>query len=150
LVTPGEPDDVELLEEPIQDDAVILSPGEFALAASLERISLPNHLAALLSTPSHLARFGVSSVLSSTVVHAGFGRVAPTALTLELHSLNPSPVRLLAGDPICNLSFLAVSGSLRSEASGSSYEGLDAPSGPHLSTEIARLTATGAIRTPDG
>ena len=76
-----------------------LAPGEFALAYTLERVELPEHLAARVEGKSSLARFGLSIHQTAPTVHAGFRGV----LRLELANLGPFFCRLSPGIRICQL-----------------------------------------------
>jgi len=120
---------------------IVLRPGEFVLAETLETISMPSHLVGLLSTLSHWGRFGLSADNGSWLVSAGYGAGAPTRLTLELVSTNPLPLRLRAGLPVCHLLF-ARADSAHGESgplARSVYEGLETPSPPQLFEEFHAL-----------
>jgi dCTP deaminase len=118
-----------------------ISMGEFVLGATLERISIPRDLIGLVSTLSHVARFGISIHRDSFWINPGFGAKVPTKLTLEISSHNSSPVKLEAGVPVCHLAF-ARTLALRQNTlplRDSIYEGDHAPSGPKLYEEFAEV-----------
>ncbi len=73
--------------------------GEFVIARTLERVRLPNHLAARIEGKSSLARLGLSVHQTAPTVLAGF----EGTLTLEMHNIGPFGVMLSAGMPIAQL-----------------------------------------------
>jgi dCTP deaminase len=91
--------------ERLKTEDVLLLPGTFVLASSFELLRLPANLIGVLSTLSHIARFGLSVLQNSTLVSPGFGQDAPTALTFELFNSSPNSVQLRSGLPICHLGF---------------------------------------------
>jgi len=84
----------------------IIPPASFVLASTLESVSVAQHLVGIISNLSHLARLGLSVHHGSFLVHAGFGQISPSSLTLEIYNHNPAPLILYAGMPICHLGFL--------------------------------------------
>jgi dCTP deaminase len=116
-----------------------LRPGDFMLAATSERIQLPSTLLAFVAALSHMARFGLQVTATSLLVSPGFGSGAPTALTLELSSVNPAPLVLRAGMPVCHVVFCAVTPGdpLDVRLARSVYDGLRQPSPPLLYEEFA-------------
>jgi dCTP deaminase len=86
------------------DNPFILHPGEFVLGTTLERVRLPDDLVARLEGKSSLGRLGL-------IVHATAGFVDPGfkgTLTLEITNLTRVPIKLYAGLPIAQLSFMAL------------------------------------------
>lgn len=77
----------------------LLQPGEFMLAASLERFELPSDIQAIVHDKSTLARQGVA--LQNTVLEPGWEGY----ITLELSNHGPKPVRILVGQPIAQVVF---------------------------------------------
>ena len=118
-------------------DSVSIAPGEFILGASVEALRLPPNVIGQLSTPSHMARFGLSFIQSSAIVHPGFGRTSPTQITFEITSVNPAPLTLPAGLPVSHLVLSEVSGVDNSTMTSqrSAYEGSPAPSPPALPSQ---------------
>jgi dCTP deaminase len=118
-----------------------LAPGTFVLSSTLEKIAMPDKLVGIMSTLSHLARFGVFINLSSVLISPGFGEESPTALTLEVVSYNPSPITLQSGIPVCHLMVARTSGAMKAAMTlyKSVYEGKDVPSGPLLFEEFHRI-----------
>lgn len=89
------------LVEPTRDGFPI-EPGQFCLAASRERIRLPDDLAATLALASRLCRLGLMSV-GGALVNAGFGSVAPSTVTIELWNLTPRQIVIPELTPLCHL-----------------------------------------------
>lgn len=113
----------------------------FALTETIERICLPDDILGVLSTLSHLARFGLSVHMNSFFVNPGFGRNRPTAIALELFSANPSPILVVSGTPACHLAFVRTSGraKLKGSLMKSIYDGADALASPRLYEEFSCL-----------
>lgn len=115
-------------------------PGEFALACTTEAIGIPHDRFGVISTLSHIARFGLSVHGGANFVNPSFGLNKPTRLTLELCNHNPSPVTLTAGMPIAHLRV----GRLDNEAAFMSshvsvYEGTDPVTAPRFFEEWQHL-----------
>ncbi len=87
-----------------RDECFVIHPGEFCLASTEERIAIPDDIVARIEGKSSLGRLGL-------IVHATAGFCDPGwhgRLTLELNNLSRVPIRLYAGMPICQLSFLTL------------------------------------------
>lgn len=109
------------------EGAFILRPNEFALASTIECITLPDHVAARLEGKSSLGRIGL-------MIHSTAGFVDPGwhgQLTLELSNCAPFPIRLSYGMKIGQLSFVRLSSPCRnpygSAQLGSRYQGQTGP-----------------------
>jgi len=95
------------LTEPItigEDEPFVIHPGEFCLGATLEYVALPDDIVARIEGKSSLGRLGL-------IVHATAGFCDPGwkgTLTLELNNLTRVPIKLWAGLPIAQLSFMAL------------------------------------------
>lgn len=94
---------LDYLCEPFDTTSIILSPGEFVLGCTAERIGMPHTCGGFLSPLSHLARFGLGVNGGADLVSPGYGHLAPTPLTLELFNFNASPLELTVGMPIAHL-----------------------------------------------
>jgi len=98
-----QPDLTHLLEvQP--DEPFILHPGEFVLGRTLEWVELPDDVVARIEGKSSLGRLGL-------IVHATAGFVDPGwkgTLTLEITNLTRVPIKLWAGKPIAQLSFMTL------------------------------------------
>jgi dCTP deaminase len=87
-----------------RDSPLILHPGEFALAASLEYVKIPKDLACRLEGRSSYGRGGL-------LIHATAGFVDPGyagRITFELTNLGKAPVSLYPGTRIGQLCFFPV------------------------------------------
>ncbi len=76
-----------------------LKPGDFVLGYTLERIELPNNLAARIEGRSSMARLGVSIHQTAPTVQAAFAG----QLRLEISNVGPYTVLLKPGMRFCQL-----------------------------------------------
>jgi dCTP deaminase len=86
------------------DEAFVIHPGEFVLGRTLERVALPDDVVARIEGKSSIGRLGL-------IVHATAGFVDPGfngSLTLEITNLTRIPIKLYAGLPIAQLSFMTL------------------------------------------
>lgn len=81
-------------------DSFHLQPGEFAIARSLEYVSLPDDLSAQVLGRSSWGRLGLT-VATATLVQPGFGGT----ITLELSNVSNTPIVLHIGTRVAQLSF---------------------------------------------
>jgi dCTP deaminase len=109
--------------------------GEFVLAHTLEKITLPNYITGRLEGKSRWARMGL-------IVHAA-GNIDPGfsgQLTLEMTNLSPFPVTVRAGDMICHISFLCLDRpcdrSYGTPGLGSHYHGQTSATPSHLFKKV--------------
>ena len=82
----------------------VIHPGEFVLGRTLEQVAIPDDIVARIEGKSSLGRLGL-------IVHATAGFVDPGftgTLTLEITNLTRVPIKLYAGKPIAQLSFMAL------------------------------------------
>jgi len=108
---------------PLEGEPFVIHPGEFALGRTLEWVELPDDIVARIEGKSSLGRLGL-------IVHATAGFCDPGwkgTLTLELANLTRIPIKLYAGLPIAQLSFMTLDApALRPYGSaelGSHYQG---------------------------
>jgi dCTP deaminase len=87
-----------------KDEAFLLSPNQFVLASTLEKISISKKYAATLEGKSSIARLGIV-VQAAGLVNPGTGLKDPTTLTLEIAHQANSPVELAPGMPIIQIIF---------------------------------------------
>lgn len=81
-------------------ESIMLRPGQFALASSVERFIMPDDVLALVKDKSSWARLGLS--VFNTVIEPGWRGF----LTLELKNQSSYvPITVLAGDPIAQILF---------------------------------------------
>jgi len=92
------------LVEISDDEPFVVHPGEFVLGQTAEFVELPDDVVARVEGKSSLGRLGL-------IVHATAGFVDPGfrgTLTLEITNLTRVPIKLWAGKPIAQLSFMAL------------------------------------------
>ncbi len=82
-------------------DSIVLSPGRFLLAETLETVGLPDNIVASIEGKSSIARLGVELHQTGGWIDAGFRGT----ITLEMCNVNQRPVRIYAGMPIGQLVF---------------------------------------------
>lgn len=82
----------------IKQDLVLL-PGEFKLASTIEKFTMPPTLAAVVHDKSTNARLGLS--VFNSVIDPGFGGY----LTLELANHSKNTINLLTGQGIAHILF---------------------------------------------
>jgi dCTP deaminase len=105
----------------------ILHPGEFVLAATLERVGLPDDLVARLDGKSSLGRLGLLIHSTAGFIDPGFdGHV-----TLELSNVANLPIAIYFGMKIGQVSFMQLTEPAEapygSGALGSKYQGQRGP-----------------------
>lgn len=82
-------------------DSVVIAPGQFILAETLETIELPDDVVASIEGKSSIARLGVELHQTGGWIDAGFRGT----ITLEMCNVNSRPVRVYAGMPVGQLVF---------------------------------------------
>ena len=98
-------DDLTTLVEVAPGEPFVLHPGEFALASTLEVVTLGHQLAARLEGKSSLGRLGLLTHSTAGFIDPGFsGHV-----TLELSNVATLPIRLWPGMKIGQLCVLRLS-----------------------------------------
>jgi dCTP deaminase len=109
--------------EVAEGEPFAIHPGEFVLGRTLERVEIPDDVVARIEGKSSLGRLGL-------IVHATAGFVDPGftgTLTLEITNLTRVPIKLYAGLPIAQLSFMALDAPAQrpygSRELGSHYQG---------------------------
>jgi dCTP deaminase len=128
FIDPKQPQE-DLTELVTVDDerAFILHPGEFVLASTLERVVLPDDLAARLDGKSSLGRMGLLTHATAGFVDAGWDG----HLTLELSNVATLPIALYPGMKIGQISFFQMTTPAEhpygSGETGSKYQGQQGP-----------------------
>lgn len=79
---------------------MVIRPGDFLLASTIEHLVLPSHVAGVVHGKSTWARMGLM-VEAAGLVDPGFDGT----ITLEMKNLSSRPIPLRAGVPICQISF---------------------------------------------
>lgn len=98
-------DDLTALIDVPEGESFVLHPGEFALASTLEVVTLGQQLAARLEGKSSLGRLGLLTHSTAGFIDPGFsGHV-----TLELSNVATLPIRLWPGMKIGQLCVLRLS-----------------------------------------
>lgn len=86
-------------------DSIVLEPGDSILATTFETIEIPADLCADAVGRSSLGRLFVSIHETAGFCDPGFSG----EVTLEMTNENPNPVRLHAGDRVCQIVFKELS-----------------------------------------
>jgi len=87
------------LKETFYAKSIIVYPGDFILARTLEEIKLPDFYVARVEGKSSLARLGITIHQTGGWIDSGFGGT----ITLEISNVNKRPVKLYVGTPICQM-----------------------------------------------
>ncbi|MHA1798418.1 MAG: dCTP deaminase [Candidatus Helarchaeota archaeon] len=87
----------------------IIAPNQFILATTIEKITIPKHIAATLEGLSSVARRGIM-VQAAGLVNPGTGMKNSSTLTLEVFCQNSSPVALAPGMRIVQIIFHELKG----------------------------------------
>ena len=104
LIDPADPESFEQLTQLVrlgEGERFIVHPGEFILATTLERVTVPDDLVARLEGRSSIGRLGI-------VIHSTAGYIDPGfsgAITLEVSNLGRIAVALYPGMRICQIAF---------------------------------------------
>lgn len=86
----------------IPDEGYVMNPGDFVLASTCERVTLPSFLAARVEGKSSVGRLGLAIHITAGFIDPGFdGNV-----TLEMYNFAPWPIRLRVGMPIGQICFM--------------------------------------------
>jgi dCTP deaminase len=108
------------------DEAFILHPGEFVLGSTLERVRLPEDVAARLEGKSSLGRLGLLTHSTAGFVDPGWDG----DLTLELSNVANLPITIYPGMKIGQIAFLQLSSPAENPYGaqrGSKYQGQRGP-----------------------
>jgi dCTP deaminase len=131
-------EEITELVEIREDEPFFLHPGEFALASTLEVLTLPDDIVAHVEGRSSLGRLGL-------LIHATAGFVAPGwtgKLTLELSNVAKMPISLYYGMKIGQVSFLRMSTPVErpygSTGLGSKYQGQTGPAASRAYEDFER------------
>lgn len=105
----------------------VLTPGEFVLGSTVEKISLPNNVAARFEGKSSLGRMGLTTHITAGFIDAGFSG----NITLEMKNETSWNIIIAPGMRIGQLCFFAMDSSAKnpygSEGLGSHYQGQAGP-----------------------
>lgn len=120
-------DELTSLVEVADGDPFVLHPGEFVLAATLEKFTLPHHLAGRLEGKSSLGRLGLLTHSTAGFIDPGFSG----HITLELSNVANLPITLWPGMKVGQLALFMMSSPAEtpygSGSLGSKYQGQRGP-----------------------
>lgn len=120
-------DELTSLVEVEEGDAFVLHPGEFVLASTLEKFTLPAHLAGRLEGKSSLGRLGLLTHSTAGFIDPGFSGY----ITLELSNVANLPITLWPGMKVGQLALFRMSSPAEtpygSGKLGSKYQGQRGP-----------------------
>lgn len=80
---------------------IVLAPGQFVLAHTMEYIGLPENVAAQIEGRSSFARLGIQVHMTANLIDPGFHG----SITFEIFNAGPNPIRLFPGYRIGQLRF---------------------------------------------
>lgn len=122
-----EMDDLTTLVEVPAEESFVLHPGEFVLASTLEKFTLPAHLAGRLEGKSSLGRLGLLTHSTAGFIDPGFSGF----ITLELSNVANLPIVLYPGMKVGQLALFGMSSPADTPygtgALGSKYQGQRGP-----------------------
>lgn len=81
------------------EQSLLLKPGAFALASTIEKFRIPNDILAFVHDKSSWARKGLA--VQNTVIEPGWRGF----LTLELTNHSDKPIHIISGSPIAQIIF---------------------------------------------
>ena len=85
----------------IREQGYLLKPGEFILGSTIEEVTLPHDIVAILEGRSSTGRLGIMCHITAGFIDPGFhGNI-----TLELYNCSTEPFLLEYGDALCQLVF---------------------------------------------
>lgn len=87
------------------DDGYELGPGRFILGDTVEKLVIPDYLAAQFAGKSSLGRIGLQTHCTAGFVDPGF----EGTLTVELSNLSENPIMLISGQYIGQVCFFRLS-----------------------------------------
>ena len=110
-----------------EGESFVLHPGEFVLAATLEKFTLPNDLAGRLEGKSSLGRLGLLTHSTAGFIDPGFSG----HITLELSNVANLPITLWPGMKVGQMAMVMMRSPAEvpygSGALGSKYQGQRGP-----------------------
>ena len=120
-------EELTTLREVPWDEAFVLHPGEFVLASTLEKFTIPPHLAGRLEGKSSLGRLGLLTHSTAGFIDPGF----TGHITLELSNVANLPISLWPGMKVGQLALFRMTSPAEvpygSGALGSKYQGQRGP-----------------------
>ncbi|SMG20511.1 dCTP deaminase [Corynebacterium pollutisoli] len=120
-------DELTSLVEVEEGDAFVLHPGEFVLASTLEKFTLPDNLAGRLEGKSSLGRLGLLTHSTAGFIDPGFSGY----VTLELSNVANLPMTLWPGMKVGQMAIFRMSSPAEvpygTGSLGSKYQGQRGP-----------------------
>jgi len=120
-------DELTSLVEVAEGESFVLHPGEFVLASTLEKFTLPTDLAGRLEGKSSLGRLGLLTHSPAGFIDPGFSGY----ITLELSNVANLPMTLWPGMKVGQLALFTMSSPAETPygtgALGSKYQGQRGP-----------------------
>lgn len=95
--------DLKYREVDLSQEDFLLTPGEFVLGASYEAIQTPANVLAILDGRSTVARLGLTTHITASVIDGTFE--TPHVAVLEIKNLGNFTIRLRFKDPIAMMLF---------------------------------------------
>lgn len=135
-------DEITRLITVTDDEPFIIQPGELALAATIETLTLPPDLLGRLEGRSSLGRIGI-------IVHGTAPRFDPGfhgRAVMELGNIGPMAVALYPGMPICSMTFEQLSSPAErhyGQRPQSKYHGQSGPVASRLGEESRVVDESG-------
>lgn len=93
--------EVEWVDKVIPEEGILMEPGDFWLASTVEMVRIPTDLVAQVNGKSSWGRQGLLAHITAGFVDPGF----KGDITLELKNVSGGPLKLFPGMPICQLVF---------------------------------------------
>jgi len=103
-IDPAKHSTYNLKNENMPKTGYILEPGEFILAETVEKITLPRYLAGKVDGRSSMGRLGIAVHITAGFIDAGFSGT----ITLEIHNVNRRPVILRPGMIVAQMCFFEI------------------------------------------
>jgi len=117
----------------VEQDDLVIPPGSFMLASTMEYVRLPNNVTAFVEGRSSIGRIGLF-VQNAGWVDPGF----EGELTLELFNANRQPIRLQSGRRVCQLVFARMDRPATLPYQGK-YQGQRRPTGSRIYQDAEKL-----------
>jgi dCTP deaminase len=123
---------------PSDGETFIIHPGEFVLAATIERVKLPDNLVGRVDGRSSLGRLGLQMHSTAGFIDPGF----EGTVTLEMSNIGRLPVRLHPGMRVCQISFETMAQPAARPYGhplrGSKYQGQSGPQPSRVDRDLVR------------
>lgn len=123
-------------------EGIVIAPGQFVLAHTMEYIGLPENVAAQIEGRSSFARIGIQVHMTASLIDPGFHG----SVTFEIFNAGPNPIRLFPGYRIGQLRFFQCKKPANpyNRKKNAKYKGLLIYSGSLLAGdyEVGRLKAS--------